>query len=309
MSSSGFYEPPPTDRELSADIVRDVVRAQFPDLAVHTVEHLGDGWEHDAYLVDDRVVFRFPRYVDTGRGLARDAQLFALVDSATGGAVRVPKITRWGAPSARFPHPFAGHEVIPGVAANDPRVPETPALADNLGRTLALVHAIPESAAVEIYAVRRVAETSCREPLDVLLQQLPHVPELRDLVPEVGTWLDAGPAVPRDWNGAPRFIHNDFHPDHVIVSPTTGRLSGIIDWSGAAFGDPALDFGYLPIVRGASFLRRAVGAYGLPVDAALVERALFRARVRAVGWLADAVKRRGSAAPYLEIVRRVFAAE
>jgi aminoglycoside phosphotransferase (APT) family kinase protein len=309
MPPSGFYEPPPTDRDLDAEIVRHVLRAQFPDLALRSVEHLGDGWEHDAYLVDDHLVFRFPRYADTGRGLARDAQLFALVDSATEGAVRVPRIRRWGAPSARFPHPFAGHEVIPGVAATDPRVPETPALADDIGRALTLVHAIPESAAVEIYAVRCVAEASCREPLDLLLQQLPHVPELRDLAPEVGAWLDAGPAVPRDWDGAPRFIHNDFHPDHVIVSPTTGRLSGIIDWSGAALGDPALDFGYLPIVRGASFLRRAVAAYGLPVDAALVERALFRARVRAVGWLADAVKRRGDAAPCLEIVRRVFATE
>jgi hypothetical protein len=43
MSPVGFYLPPPTDRELTVEIVRDVVREQFPDLSVATVERLGDG--------------------------------------------------------------------------------------------------------------------------------------------------------------------------------------------------------------------------------------------------------------------------
>src|SRR5215212_7632302 len=103
--SVGFYEPPPSDRELTAEIVRDVVREQFPELAAATVERMGDGWEHEAYLVDARVVFRFPRQAG-GDGFEWKEGVHALVSSVVGDLVGIPRITRWGRPSAGFPYPF-----------------------------------------------------------------------------------------------------------------------------------------------------------------------------------------------------------
>lgn len=96
--------------------------------------------------------------------------------------------------------------------------------------------------------------------------------------------------------------------EHVIVSPITGRLSGIIDWGGG-LGDPARDFSYVLLHGGWSFFQRAVGAYDLPLDAEFAERTLFSARLGALGWLADAVKRGGSTSRDLAIVRRVFEIE
>ena len=94
MGGTGFYVPPPTDRELTADAVREVVREQFPEFAAATVRRLGDGWEHEAYLVDERVVFRFPRYADVGRGFAAEERRLALVASRVGGLIGIPRITR-----------------------------------------------------------------------------------------------------------------------------------------------------------------------------------------------------------------------
>ena len=42
-----FYEAPPIDRELTAEMVRALVSEQFPELAVATVARLGEGWEHE----------------------------------------------------------------------------------------------------------------------------------------------------------------------------------------------------------------------------------------------------------------------
>lgn len=301
----GFFDPPPSDRELNDDIVRDVVRDQFPPLAVQSVEYLGSGWENDAYLVNHHLVLRFPRYADVARGFEREDRLLTLVAAAAGASVGIPRITLWGKPSARFPHPFVGHDLIPGVAADDPSVPWAPELADDLGRALTRIHSIPAALADDVDVVH--VAVSCREPLDELRRQMHLVPEIGDIAPRGCAWLDAGPVVPADYVGPPRFIHNDFSADHIIVSRTTGRLSGIIDWSDAALGDPAQDFSYLLLCRGWSFLQRALDAYGLPLDAAFSERSIFLARVRALGWLADAIKRRGSTTPSLEIVRRVFA--
>jgi aminoglycoside phosphotransferase (APT) family kinase protein len=301
----GFFDPPPSDRELSGDVVRHVLHEQFPELAAQSLEYLGSGWEHEAYLVDHHLVIRFPRYAGVARGFEREERLLTLVASATGPSISVPRITHWGKPSTRFPHNFAGHEMIPGVAADDPSVPETPELADDLGHALTRIHAIPEVAAQTI-GVPHLA-VRCRDPLEELHRQIGSVPDIKDLAPGPWFWLNAGPRVPANYDGAPRFIHNDFSPDHIIVNRTTGRLSGIIDWSGAALGDPAQDFAYLLLCRGLPFLRRAVEAYRLPTDAAFTERAVFLARVRAVGWLADAIKRHGRTTPALASVQRAFA--
>jgi aminoglycoside 2''-phosphotransferase len=304
--SVGFYEPPPTDRELAADVVRDVVREQFPELAVATVERLGDGWEHEAYLVDGRVVFRFPRYADVGRGFGPEERVHALVASAVAGSVGIPRITRWGTPSTLFPHPFAGHDVIPGLDANDPRVPTNPALADDIGRALARIHAIPPDAAaaagVDVSVVHR---TDLPVAAEQIRRWVGEVPAIRGQAPGPCAWLERREPPPRAYTGPPRFLHGDLQMEHVIVDGATGRLSGIVDWGGQ-LGDPARDFSYVLLHGGQSFFQRAVDAYDLPLDAAFAERTLFSARLGALAWLADAVKRGGSASRELAIVRRVF---
>jgi aminoglycoside phosphotransferase (APT) family kinase protein len=303
--SIGFYEPPPTDRELTPEIVRDVVREQFPDLPVASVRQRGEGWEHETYLVDDHVVFRFPRQAG-GADFEWEEGLHALVDSVIGNIVGIPRITRWGRPSARFPYEFAGHELIPGVPANDPSVRLNPALADDIGRVLARLHEIPPDAAVAAGAgAAEPHKADLAAGLEQVRRWVSELPEIRRHAPEPCTWLRNAPRPPDAYRGPPRFIHDDFQMEHVLVNQTTGRLSGIIDWGGG-LGDPARDFGYALLHGGWSFFQRAVNAYDLPVDAEFVERTLFSARLGALGWFADAVKRGGDTARYLAIVRRVF---
>lgn len=295
---------PEIDRELNDDIVRDLVRSQFPHLAVHSVEYLDSGWQYDAYLVDDQLVFRFPRH--EAHDFDQDDRILALVGSAAGAFVGIPRIVLWGAPSARFPHRFAAHKLIPGVAAWDTSVPDTLELADDIGRALTRIHAIPSSAAERI-GVGEASETA-RGLLDELQQTVRDVPGLEELAPEACAWFRARPVVPNDYRGVPRFLHNDFVPRHIIVSRTTGRLSGIIDWS-PGLGDPAQDFSFLLFCRRWSFLQRTMAAYELPVDPAFRERTIFLARIRALLWLANSIRNRWDTKPFLGILRNTFATE
>lgn len=99
------------------------MRDQFPQLAVQSVEYLGCGWEHDAYLVDHHIVSRFPRYADVEYGFEPEQRVLSLVASAVGDSIGIPTITLWGEPSARFPHPFAGRS-LPGSGSAKLRCPE-----------------------------------------------------------------------------------------------------------------------------------------------------------------------------------------
>jgi len=78
----------------------------------------------------------------------------------------------------------------------------------------------------------------------------------------------------------PVFSHNDLGIEHVLVDPTTWRITGIIDWSDAAIVDPAYDFGLLYRDLGPVGLNAAIGAYGTELDHAgsVRQRAVFYAR-------------------------------
>ena len=111
--------------------------------------------------------------------------------------------------------------------------------------------------------------------------------------------------VPRDFTDERRFVHGDLHPEHILVDRLTGRLTGIVDW-GQGFGDPAHDFEFLLVARGLSFLLGAIRAYTVPVDAQFLWRTVYFARLRALGWLADAIRRGANIETDMAVLRRTF---
>nr|NIP60882.1 phosphotransferase [Gemmatimonadota bacterium]NIR81267.1 phosphotransferase [Gemmatimonadota bacterium]NIT86902.1 phosphotransferase [Gemmatimonadota bacterium]NIU33929.1 phosphotransferase [Gemmatimonadota bacterium]NIU38108.1 phosphotransferase [Gemmatimonadota bacterium] len=67
--------------------------------------------------------------------------------------------------------------------------------------------------------------------------------------------------------------------------PERGRLVGILDWTDAALGDPALDFAVLVPWRGWEFLGEARSAYRVPLDPGFERRVRVLARVFSLVWL------------------------
>ena len=182
-----MLEPPPTDRELNVDIVRRTLAEQFPDLPLRRIERLGPGWEYEGYLVDESLVVRFPRYADIALGLEWKERLLDFVAEGVAGAVAVPRITLRGKADRHFPHPYFGHEAIPGVDANDPRPPESLELARDLGRALTAIHSIPlASAAAMGLGPQKFDRRTAFDGLGELVQT---VPEMRSLVPGPCEWL------------------------------------------------------------------------------------------------------------------------
>jgi aminoglycoside phosphotransferase (APT) family kinase protein len=51
--------------------------------------------------------------------------------------------------------------------------------------------------------------------------------------------------------GPSTFLHRDFHPGNVLWQP--GRLSAVLDWTGASWGPPAADLGHLLVNLGADW--------------------------------------------------------
>ena len=104
-------------------------------------------------------------------------------------------------------------------------------IAATLGRLLAALHAAtPESGLVS---------TEDAEPVEWWTRPGGRTPPPRKRCrpPTVRPWSRSWPATHP--HAAPTgFTHNDLGIEHVLVEPETGTVTGVIDWSDAAFADP-----------------------------------------------------------------------
>jgi hypothetical protein len=118
-----------------------------------------------------------------------------------------------------------------------------------LGRALTALHSLPPRSAATIEIGIEPQKWNCRTAFDGLGQLAGEAPATQDLAPEPYAWLQEGPAVPEEYTGPPSVLHDDLQPDHIIITPSSGRLAGIIDW-GLGLGDPAQDLTFILPWRG-----------------------------------------------------------
>lgn len=305
--NSAPWEP---DRPLTLEDARAVIMACFPAIDARELKYLGSGWDYDAYLTSDDWVFRFPRRADCADVFESESRIHHLAASALPSGIAVPHVELMGQPSPGFPYRFAGHRLIPGVAADAIGLNLNPNLAREIATALGAIHSIPEETAkaagvVEMNVDDRAEKRWFERGMKV-------VPELRGLDPGVDQalrWVNRiSPPFAR-FEGQLRFTHNDLGPDHLIVDSATGQLVGMIDWSDAILGDPVRDFVFLVTWQGWWFADEVLRYYPHSVDRGFREGLRFVARLLSVMWLAEAHERQTDVAKHVEWVRNAHAPE
>jgi aminoglycoside phosphotransferase (APT) family kinase protein len=260
------------DVDLSLDTATNLIERQFPALAPARLGLLGAGWDNTAFLVNDQVVFRFPRRRVAVRLIERKVEVLPLLEAHLPLPITVP--TMVGEPADGYPHPFAGYPLIAGTTAC--RVAwseeERARNAAPLGRFLAALHRTPVSEATRAEEPAREiepSEVSARERLRALAPALGGL-DIEALAERVER-LAAVPA----WEGPTGWVHGDLYARHLLVDEER-RLCGVIDWGDVHLGAPDLDlmiaFSFLPPAARGAF-REAYGG----INAAAWDRARCRA--------------------------------
>lgn len=177
--------------------------------------------------------------------------------------------------------------------------PSSPEFAAALGRLIAELHATDtEAARAAGVPVEQDSRARWRADLE-------RVQAAFDIAPERQTqwaaWLDNDALWPR----TTAFTHGELYAAHVLIS-TPGQIVGVLDWTTAKVGDPAIDFTYQHMMGPAAF-EATVAAYreaGGPNHPHLAERcaALVAASPLVYGMFAlhtDDPQHRASAAAML----------
>jgi len=256
------------------------VADQFPDLSIHSVESLGEGFRNYAILVNGEWVFRFPKSQQGAEELNKEIQLLPLLADRV--KVGIPEYAYIGTqPDGR---PFAGYRKVEGeIVGEDGIVAMSEGARDRLAAQLAgfmnALHAFPVEAAIQ-------AGVPVRDlPKDIaLLQQAAEQQAYPILGASTRNYLNERFRVYLDDPAYTRYmaalIHADLSPDHFLTDSDSdaeqASLTGIIDFGDAAISDPDYEYLYLLEDCGEPFTRKVMDCRGqLQADDRLRKISLF----------------------------------
>ncbi|MFD4612533.1 aminoglycoside phosphotransferase family protein [Streptomyces sp. NPDC058440] len=266
---------PHTEIAITAELVRDLLHDQHPDLADRPLRLGARGWDNQLWRLGDDLAVRLPWATRSADALLRKEHAW-LPSLAPRLPLPVPVPQRLGEPSERFPRPWVVTTWVAGTPADlDPATRPAEA-ADALAAFLSALHrpAPDEAPTGRFGRGRPLAERhdSFAEPL-ATATGLGLVPD-PDAVRAV--WEDAVRAP--DWTGPALWIHSDLHPANVLTAD--GTFCGVIDFGDLCAGDPACDLAASWLLLPEDALDRFHGAYRPGPDAAPDAATLRRAR----GW-------------------------
>ncbi|WP_328999970.1 phosphotransferase [Kribbella sp. NBC_00709] len=177
-----------------------------------------EGWDSHAWI-EGAWIHRAPRRPEVGPRLLAEATLLPWLAPQLPLPVPVPELTDDG----------VRHLMLPGAPFTDGGT----AIGRELGAFLKALHAVDTAEAVAHGALDAATATADKS---VVLAEFRDqiVPLLPEEVRTTATELLGRVAQVRT-----SLIHCDLGPDHVLM--TDDRITGIIDWTDALIGDPALD--------------------------------------------------------------------
>jgi len=270
-------EPWTADRPLDAEGAKRAVESAVPELAPVETRLLGSGWDFDAYEVNERWVFRFPRRAAEQDRLRKDLVVLGWLGKELDAPI--PRY-RWGLLSAdAFPHVFSGYEKLLGTQAIEFDAPslDVAAVGGWLGDFYRRLHALrPSAALVEAAGLsqRRVTPREHREHLGKYLPgYLAYAAE--EVAKRAQRFFEDEAFIPAPYAGPLRLVHDDLHAEHLLLdSRDPARVTGLLDWSDVALSDPAHDFATIFPWGGEPLLEAMLQGYG-GADPELAARARY----------------------------------
>ncbi len=252
------------------------VRQHLPRLEIRSVEPITGGWDFLVLEVNEDLLFRFPRNHLVKARL--DVEVAPLSELAARLPVRVPEYRYDFAIEKCSPGRFVGYDKIPGLPLLPEMVKDRPQdIARQLGIFLSALHRFPVSRAKKAGVTG--GDTQAWRGEYVAFYEWIQGNALHLMEPHFRE------ASVRLWNGfleedfnftfTPVLVHQDLMPHHILYEKTDGRITGVIDWTDAVIGDPAIDFAGLIGAFGDEFTDQIIECYNGDVTETLKDRARF----------------------------------
>ena len=254
-----------TDIEITADLVRDLLHEQHPDLAGLAVREVAGGWGNQMWRLGDELAVRMQRMDPTPELQFKERRWLPVLAPRL--PLPVPTPVRSGEPSERFPKHWTVMTWVPGEPLDHGSISRGTHAADTLAGFLRALH-VAAPAEAPTATDRGAHPRDCTGGFENFLQAIAPGDIAADVRAVRAVWDDAV-AAPA-WEGPPVWVHGDLHPANVVVAD--GTLAGVVDFGELSIGDPASDLAAAWVLLPAGAAARFFAAYA-ETDEAAVRRA------------------------------------
>ena len=228
-----------TSKSPSLEALTACIREAFPRLDFSQAELVDSGDDNLVVILDGERVVRFPRNAEYRDRFVAELNLLSTLGPIS--PVPVPRYDQVCRDRSVGTYRFIkGRQMTPEVfSAMAPE--DRKAVLSSLAAFLSILHSLPAETIAQPDG--SIARTWSGEQFATLYRGVRRAGIARIVSAHTLARFDAfHDAFETVAQGAARLTHDDLSEDHILVRDS--RIAGIIDFSDASFGDPAIDFGW-----------------------------------------------------------------
>ncbi|SDL92182.1 phosphotransferase family protein [Sediminibacillus halophilus] len=217
-----------------------IISQHLPWLTIESTSFEYSGWDHDIIIINEKLVFRFPKHQAVRRHTEREIALLKAIEN-TSPPLQIPTCQairdKQGNAIATYYQLIEGE---PLASVLDHPLFSKERSAKLLGEFLSKLHQIPAKQVASPLFTTHTLEYWQRLFASVQKQIFPYLSkEDSQMVSDFfHAFLEQGKGqtIQKAW------IHGDLSADNIIFNKKSGLVTGIIDFTDSQYGDPAFDF-------------------------------------------------------------------
>jgi aminoglycoside phosphotransferase (APT) family kinase protein len=251
---------------MKAELYIQKIKNDFPQIKWKKHRILKHGWDHVIIVLDEKIIFRFPKGKKYKDEFQNEIQLLHYLK----------KKIKVGMPEYKYiskDKSIAGYNMVRGRELTASRfrklsASEKDIAAKQLAEFTLALHATPKSVMLKYNVGNENQEKIYKELVRNAKKLL--FPRLRkkDIQLIEDYFIELKDALDHNYSNA--LVHNDLTGEHILWDDTNKQIN-IIDFSDRAFGDPAIDFSGL-LEYGDKFAEKVLKLYSGKKDSQLMRR-------------------------------------
>jgi len=262
----------------------ELIKSRYPQLDLSKIEfNKTDGSYSDVAIVNNEAVFKFARYDWSATYLRNEADVIRFIQDFVDLPLPDVELVDQNVTKRRF---IKGSPLYRNLLLKSDYQTQD-AIAKQIATFLHQLHTIPvkkaQHANIGYSQMNRTQEEWLAE-LETMQRKILHY--CTDYVKEYLRQI-IQPVIDNEkfFDFQSVLIHGDLTPNHILFDKSSRKVSGIIGFSNAGFGDPAYDIGMLIDHLGENFVKRMSRYY--PISPACLDRARFYAYISNFMWFRD----------------------